>query len=235
MRLDVGPEGQVITVHDIDGLWEGSVINDVEDHGDSWYGIVTDRCCSYYASIPKSACVPFDPRVNQHNMNLMFGFGTEMDAKKLSENLVRDRVLTRFRLGIKTKPPRGAGNYTPGVKVMIVGERTSHPDENKYHAPFCSTKACSGWLNALLEAEAIPEESLFWINALDNDGTPMDLDRLYAYLQPGVVFALGKVAEKRLTQCGVPYVAFSHPQYHKRFKHKEPYPLIQALKDSTRV
>jgi hypothetical protein len=147
---------------------------------------------------------------------------------------VRDRVLTRFRLGSKTKAPVGAGNYTPGVKVLIIGEQTSHPEVNKYHAPFCSIKACSGWLNAQLCDAKIDEKDLFWVNALDNDGTPVDLGAMYSYLKPQFVFALGKVAERQLEKHKVPYTAFAHPQYWKRFKSKEPYPFIQVLQIATK-
>ena len=142
---------------------------------------------------------------------------------------VRDRVLARYRLGVKTKAPVGAGNYVPRVKVFLIGERTSHPEINKYHAPFCSTKACSGWLNKLLCEANIDEADLFWVNALDNDGTPVDLGSMHAYLKPTYVFALGKIAERQLAVYNVTYTAFAHPQYWKRFKSKQTYPLINAL------
>lgn len=142
---------------------------------------------------------------------------------------VRHRVLERFRLRIKTKAPTGAGSYTRGV-VLLVGERTSHPERNKYHAPFCSVKGCSGWLNAKLEEAEIPERELFWINALDNDGTPMDLRRIYDELQPRDVIALGRIAERQLQKFGIEHKQVPHPQSWKRFKHHQPYPLIDLLK-----
>ena len=145
---------------------------------------------------------------------------------------VRHRVLERFRLRIKTNAPTGAGSYTRGV-VLLVGERTSHPEQNKYHAPFCSTKGCSGWLNAKLEEAEIPEKELFWINALDNDGTPMNLRKIYDELEPRQVLALGNVARDHLQKAGISHGMVPHPQYWKRFKHKEPYPLITVLKSIT--
>jgi hypothetical protein len=159
--------------------------------------------------------------------------GTTADKKHFdlvdSED-VRNRALERFYLGRKTKAPVGAGNYVPGVRIMLVGERTSHPEKCKYHAPFCSVKASSGWLNKLLCEASIDERDLFWVNALDNDGTPVDLGTMHAYLKPGVTFALGKVAERQLASYNLAYEAFAHPQYWKRFKSKHPYPLINALK-----
>ena len=151
---------------------------------------------------------------------------------KHTDEAVRQRVLERFRLRIKTKAPTGAGSYTKGV-VLLVGEQTSHPEENKYHAPFCSIKGCSGWLNAKLEEAAIPEQELFWINALDNDGTEMDLRKIYDDLEPRQVLALGNVARDQLQKFGISHGMVPHPQYWKRFKHREPYPLITVLKNIT--
>jgi hypothetical protein len=141
---------------------------------------------------------------------------------------VRDRVLRRYRLGLATKAPIGAGSFTAG-SIMLVGEQTSHPEANKYHAPFCSTKACSGWLNALLEEANVPEESLFWVNALDNDGTEVDLGKLASAIEPKVIFALGNIARDQLKKHKLECIHVPHPQYWKRFKNKEPYPLIAQL------
>jgi hypothetical protein len=141
---------------------------------------------------------------------------------------VRGRVLTRFRLGLKTKAPIGAGSFTKDV-ILLVGERTSHPEENKYHAPFCSTKGCSGWLNKKLDEAEIPEDKLFWVNALDNDGSEVDLRKLYDALEPRAVIALGNVAQKQLKKFEIKHELVPHPQYWKRFKHHEPYPLITLL------
>ena len=156
---------------------------------------------------------------------------TSKPEKQLSpkDESIRARVLKRFRLGLKTNAPIGAGSYTNGV-VMLVGEQVSHPDENKYHAPFCSTKGCSGWLNTLLEEAAIPEEKLFWINAIDNDGTEVNLRQIYDTIEPCTVFALGNVARDQLRKQGITsFGHVPHPQYWKRFKSKQPYPLIVAL------
>jgi hypothetical protein len=144
---------------------------------------------------------------------------------------VRARVLARYRLGLSTKAPIGAGSFTKG-SIMLVGEQTSHPERNKYHAPFCSIKACSGWLNSLLEEANIPEDRLFWVNALDNDGTEVNLTRLYEQITPPLVFALGNIAKAQLTKHNLPYIHVPHPQYWKRFKSKEAYLLIPLLTNS---
>lgn len=145
---------------------------------------------------------------------------------------VRSRVLRRYRLGLQTKAPIGAGAFTTGV-VMLVGEQVSHPEENKYHAPFCSTKGCSGWLNNLLEEAGIPEEEMYWVNAIDNDGSEVNLLELHDKLEPRIIMALGNVARDQLKKQGLTFGHVPHPQYWKRFKSKQPYPLITVLTELT--
>lgn len=145
------------------------------------------------------------------------------------------RVRERWRLRCLTaKDRRGAGNFVPGV-TLLVGERVSHPDESEYHAPFCSTRASSGWLNTLLARSKVCERSLFWINALENDGTFIDLKQLVDDLKPSRIIALGKVAEQRLSVYNIVHAAVPHPQYWKRFKSKEPYPLIALLENNNTI
>jgi hypothetical protein len=146
------------------------------------------------------------------------------------EPSIRNRILLRFRLGLSTRAPIGAGSFSKHV-VMVVGEQTSHPEENKYHAPFCSAKACSGWLNGLLNTADIPEAKLYWVNALDNDGTEVDLGKLAQAIEPKAIVALGNIARNQLVKHKLEHHHVPHPQYWKRFKNKEPYPLIQQLKE----
>lgn len=197
-------------IWDVGDIPECSVIQDVREEGDSYIGLWCSFQGSYEVTVPKASSKPSVP-----------------DSASTED--VRGRVLTRWGLGRRTKAPVGAGNYVPGVKVFLVGERTSHPEKNKHHAPFCSTKACSGWLNKLLCEANIDERDLFWVNALDNDGTPVDLGSMHSYLKPVHAFALGKTAERQLAVYNIAYTAFTHPQYWKRFRSKEPYPLINAL------
>lgn len=141
---------------------------------------------------------------------------------------IRNRVLQRYRLGLKTKAPIGSGAFKQ-QNIMLVGEQTSHPEVNKYHLPFCSLKACSGWLNGLLEDAGIPEDQLFWVNALDNDGSEVDLASLHGLLMPRLVVALGNVARDQLTKRRIQHEHVPHPQYWKRFRNKQVYPLIPLL------
>lgn len=151
----------------------------------------------------------------------------------------RLRAIKRYDLGIATNCPYGAGNYSEGIRVLIVGE--SHTKgfipahekiSNLTQAPFCSVDGCSGWLNELLETAQIDEEKLFWCNAV-HDGVNTDLESLVHKLKPHYVVALGRTAHAALDFHGIVHHYFSHPQFHKRFKHSQPYPLIQFLKTAT--
>lgn len=225
-------------IWDVDDIPECTVIQNVREDGESYVGIWASFRGSYEVSVPKASCKPHVPDTTLQTLIAETNQFDLVEARDGRIHLVgaedvRMRVLTRWGLGRRTNAPIGAGNYIPGISAFIVGERTSHPEKNKLHAPFCSTKACSGWLNKLLCEADIDERKLFWVNALDNDGTSVDLGALYSYLKPKHVFALGKVAERQLAVYNLPFLAFSHPQYWKRFKSKQAYPLINALKELT--
>jgi hypothetical protein len=145
---------------------------------------------------------------------------------------VTERFLKRIKLAEQTSAPLGVGAFIEG-NVLLVGEQCSDPvnDTNQY--VFCSSKGCSGWLNRLLDAENLPEERFFWVNALNNDGTRVDLSALSALLKPGAILALGSIAKKSCEDHGVSFEYFYHPQYWKRFQSKHPYPLLARLKELT--
>lgn len=119
------------------------------------------------------------------------------------------------------------------VEVLLVGDRPgpSAPKHDLYvHTPFFSVKHCSGWLNALLHANSIPEHRLAWINSSDRVGTPLNFD-IVRKLRPTRILALGGNAERWLIKNGCSsYIKVDHPQYWKRFKNSQPYPLVDALK-----
>lgn len=144
----------------------------------------------------------------------------------------KERYLTRIKLAEETRAPFGVGAFLPG-NILLVGEQASDPTNAPEQQPFCSSKGCSGWLNKLLEAESIPEEKLFWVNAKNNDNSTIRLKELVDVLIPSMVFALGKTAQKLCIDENVECKTFQHPQYHKRFKSKQHYDLISELKEST--
>ena len=126
-----------------------------------------------------------------------------------------------------------AGNFKlDGSITAIIGEKPSAQSPLKRSYPFGDTSGCSGWLNTLIIKGRIKEESLFWVNAINLDGSENDPSMINE-LKPKQIVCLGKVAEKWAKKNGWEFVSFPHPQYWKRFKSKEPYPLIEFLRRST--
>lgn len=113
--------------------------------------------------------------------------------------------------------------------IVLIGEQASHPEGAPEQLPFCCHKGCSGWINWLLEEEKIPEEWLFWINVYNNDGSVADLNILNQ-IEPSLVVALGNHAAQECLKRGFDYIKLPHPQYWKRFKSKERYPLLDLLR-----
>jgi hypothetical protein len=119
-------------------------------------------------------------------------------------------------------------------RVVIIGDRPGPgaPKTPRYHhTPFYSLKNCSGWLNVLLEEAGIPEERLCWINAADENGKSTD-PAVLGRVRVQRIIALGGNAAKWLErECGITdFVRVDHPQYHKRFRYSQPYPLIEQLR-----
>ena len=114
--------------------------------------------------------------------------------------------------------------------ILIIGEQAANPEKDSHQEPFCSDKGCSGWLNDQLDAADVPEEYLFWVNALNNDGTEIDIATLVENLKPKAVIALGNKAKQLCEKNSLSADFVYHPQYWKRFKNKEPYPLIALIK-----
>lgn len=124
---------------------------------------------------------------------------------------------------------RTAGNI--GARVLLVGDQfTSVTNaDTAYQWPFASFSGggCSRWLAMQLENEDLGEDRLLWANA------DMDLPAILNYaLSPRHVVALGEAAADALAKAGVrDFFRVDHPQFHKRFKSREIYPLIHLLKE----
>ena len=140
------------------------------------------------------------------------------------------RGLTRIELAQQTKAPFGIGSYTKG-NILIIGEKASDPNECENQQPFSGMKGSSKWLNDLLDDACIPEDKLFWVNAINNDGTLIDIKSLTGYLESPCVIALGKVAANLCKNNDIQHIQFNHPSYHKRFNNHYEYPLISYLKE----
>lgn len=140
----------------------------------------------------------------------------------------KERYLERIKLAEKTNAPYGVGNYVKGVR-LIVGEQSSEPTKPPAYQPFCTTEGCSGWLNKMLDIEMIPEYGLFWVNPVSLDGTMYNLKSMVAELKPCEVISLGHFAKNACDDGGVDSTMCYHPQYWRRFRSKERYPLLDML------
>jgi hypothetical protein len=123
-----------------------------------------------------------------------------------------------------------AGTWKPSSEILLVGDRPapSAPDDKDFHyTPFGALRNSSLWLNLQLHAHDIPEENLIWMNAADLHGAPTSYDLLVG--EYSNIVALGGNAARWLTVGGIDAVQVYHPQAWKRFKGKEPYPLMQLL------
>lgn len=118
------------------------------------------------------------------------------------------------------------------ARICLVGDRPgpSAPGEQGYHhTPFYSTKHCSGWLNSLLLLEGIPEDQLLWINSTLHTGEKFDSSLLDGWDIRAFVL-LGGAAEQWARGRGLrPLIKVDHPQYWKRFKSSQRYPLLDVL------
>ena len=150
--------------------------------------------------------------------------------KKCIDERLRVR-LNRFIAATDVKVSCTAGN------VLIVGDRPgpSAPlDPEYHHTPFYSTKHCSGWLNAALHLANIPEDRLVWINSADRNGNSTDTS-IIKRVKPDIIICLGGNAVKwvkgAINASGkfCEFYKFDHPQFHKRFKNSEEYPLLAFL------
>jgi hypothetical protein len=143
------------------------------------------------------------------------------------------RYLHRIQLKQATAPEWafGVGAFIKG-NILLVGEQASDPKNAPEQQPFCSSKGCSGWLNRLLEEDGVPEDKLYWLNALNNDGSVVNFRSYLAALEPSTVIALGNVAARVCSEQDIPFVKCYHPQYWKRFHSMKPYPLLDLLQQS---
>ena len=74
------------------------------------------------------------------------------------------------------------------------------------------------------------------LRVVEEEGASAALPKVFYdghWHKPKQIVCLGKVAEKWAKKNGWEFVSFPHPQYWKRFKSKEPYPLIEFLRRST--
>lgn len=129
-----------------------------------------------------------------------------------------------------------AGNFK--ARVLVVGEKFAELTnaDPAYQWPFGSFSGggCSRWLAARLEEADVGEDRLLWANA------DMDLGRVIACWDATrtahgrYLVALGDQAAAALYAVGErDFHTCQHPQFHKRFRAREAYPLVNLLKELT--
>lgn len=128
------------------------------------------------------------------------------------------------------RPPKNMG---PGVGAwqegnwLFVGEQCN-PRHQGWQYPFVGSTS-GKWLTQQLIELSIPEERLYWVNALNPDDTPLD-PIFVDHLAPSRVITLGGIAQVWAVKHGIKHTAVPHPSYWKRFHARKPFvPLIEAV------
>jgi len=155
----------------------------------------------------------------------LLGSGNRMIPRRVYDYTNPTSVLLE-RQAWENKGP-GIGMFAP-CNTLIVGDEVNKK-VGKEGWPFVAPGGSSLWLANLLEEAGIKEHGLYWINAKTNgqDTDPKFMDKL----APDRIVALGS---KAIEWCDRHQIRTSvheleHPQFHKRFKHDKPYPLINLL------
>jgi hypothetical protein len=159
-----------------------------------------------------------------------------MSFKSLTEDQQRAfaRLCVERRKGFETWTKKR--RVLAGKDVLIVADRPGPkaPQTDDFHqTPFYAKIHSGGFLNAQFILNGITEDRLAWVNSATWDGNPTEPDILTAVSWTHIL-ALGGNADKWLRKNGVTkFQRFDHPQFHKRFKSTEPYPLIEFLTSLT--
>lgn len=145
-------------------------------------------------------------------------------------DLTSDKAASLLKELTAKLPPRnrgpGIGMFAKGV-TLLVGDQVNATN-SVWDWPFVATDGCSPWLATELDKGGIDERSLYWINAVDRRGIEADpafIDQLH----PGLIVALGKAAAIWCQRNRLQFTEVAHPQFHKRFRYNEDYPLIHVL------
>ena len=159
---------------------------------------------------------------------------TPSELPVVMHNFKQDTFLDMVNLIARHRSPghpvslASAGNWK--APVVLVGEDFAERKNQDpwYQWPFASFsgEGCSKWVTDEIIRAGIREDDLLWVNS-DQDLTMLERDHSPVFI------ALGRVAYDELRKYDVKAVALvEHPQYWKRFKANQPYPLIQSIYDA---
>lgn len=149
-----------------------------------------------------------------------------------------DILMDHVMLSSRATHGPGIGAWNPDHVVLLVGDRhgpSIQPYAVDYNLAFCDmAKAGSSfWLSQQLDKANVQEKHLYWINAYDKEDIPTE-PGFIEQLKPVAICALGDRAARWCQSNSLRYEHFTHPQYHKRFEHSQPYPLIEFLAKTTK-
>lgn len=155
------------------------------------------------------------------------------DRTKLGELDARDVVSLSTFTTPHPLDRATAGNWD--APLVLLGEAfAEHHDGDALHRwPFGALSGSSSvWLTGQLAEAGISEAALLWANADMLPGSEALVDRLRRAKR---VFTLGEKAADAVKDLGLSTVHhLGHPQHHKRFRFKDPYPLLHLLQEATR-
>lgn len=147
-----------------------------------------------------------------------------------------DDVETMWARATAARSPKnlgpGIGHWAErGGVTLLVGAQMNAP-ESAHDLPFVSFNGggCSAWLAEGLESAGIPETSLYWVNALTPDGGVTKAD-FVDELRPRRTIALGADAAAWCVAAGIAHSTTQHPQFWRRFRSQEDYPLLAMLQE----
>lgn len=126
-----------------------------------------------------------------------------------------------------------------GADTLIMGDKAGGA---LLDLPFFGLRSCSPWLSYRLDESNYTEADLCWFNVRSPDGVFKDAGPIHAWVRARQtqtagetprIFTLGAVASAWAESEGLPVTrTVKHPQAHKRFSEREPYPLIEILESA---
>lgn len=144
--------------------------------------------------------------------------------KTTSVKVLEQQILRMMDEEPVNKGP-GIGSFKKG-NILLIGDKVPRVDQHE--RPFSWDKGSAPWFATQLEKRHIPERFLYWANSSTYTG--LEIKSSYInLLKPSHIFALGIKAAAYCKKNGLEYLQYPHPQYWKRFKHREEYPLAIHL------
>ena len=174
--------------------------------------------------------IAFLKEVEVHGTTDLSAFDKE-ELEGFSIQRICDRIRATCERNVLYRFNNCAGHFADS-DVVLVGESPGGVSPLQKTYPFCGLNGSSKWLNNLLDAEKISESDLFWVNAYDLYGKSND-PLLVKNCLSTTVIALGNKAADWCDKNGVVCLKTYHPQYWKRFRANESYPLIDLIKQNT--